>query len=691
MVSLKNGNSVGIAGQCCTPDDDGKSGKHCKRFTGSKKNKGCVSGGMSGGPLVAMSFEETKRKCEDNSLVMCKQSCDGMGCGYNALPVWSGLPCRTAWPPRLLPPPPPPTPTPTDRQPTPKPTEPVKPTEPATPTTCVESVTLSEAEDRCCEHIQGDLTFGTGFGPARQEVDLVLACLKEVVGDVMIDCNKDTALTSLSMPNLRKIGGSLKLVACPKLTRIGTPTLSSIGNPTASRRRHRHLQQKEAHAAATASSEAAAADARLSEASHGEAEGLMDYETAVASKFERKRLAREARLDRLRRPMARASTRSLLSSAVGLVMDGLDSLTSFDFPSLGSIFGGVSLSGLGELVTVGFDALTDITDDMNLDSLPWLQSLVAPVLSFANGLNFQNLGSLSALALDALTEVTNTISFDDVAVMDLSLGGLVSAGGVLLSNLGDLADLSLASLTDLGNGGLLAQGVEFLTNLDLSTLTTSLGDLLISAATAVGIDMSGLTTAFGDVSIADSCNLYTLSLDALKKIKGNLDIAGNCKLETVTAPLLQSVGLEMDFANDESIKEILMPALEEVGDVIVVDMPKLVDISWPRIKKAAGDVRIEGNPELGGVNFGKKKFEGVKGDTSMKDNPKLVKGCWDDATGGGWLGSLVTAFVPCNFWDEVGSGVELGQGGAWNSLTGLLVRAWNAVVDWISNLFNGFG
>ena len=41
------------------------------------------------------------------------------------------------------------------------------------------------------------------------------------------------ALTSLSMPNLRKIGGSLKLVACPKLTRIGTPTLSSIGNPTA--------------------------------------------------------------------------------------------------------------------------------------------------------------------------------------------------------------------------------------------------------------------------------------------------------------------------------------------------------------------------------------------------------------------------------------------------------------------------
>ena len=50
----------------------------------------------SSGGIHRASFSRAEWECEQRGLRLCKQSCAGQGCGYDELPVWTGLPCPTA-------------------------------------------------------------------------------------------------------------------------------------------------------------------------------------------------------------------------------------------------------------------------------------------------------------------------------------------------------------------------------------------------------------------------------------------------------------------------------------------------------------------------------------------------------------------------------------------------------------------
>ena len=39
-------------------------------------------------------FSRAVWECERRGLRLCQQSCAGQGCGYDYLPVWTGLPCQ---------------------------------------------------------------------------------------------------------------------------------------------------------------------------------------------------------------------------------------------------------------------------------------------------------------------------------------------------------------------------------------------------------------------------------------------------------------------------------------------------------------------------------------------------------------------------------------------------------------------
>jgi len=80
-----------IATQCCTRSGD------CRRYIGDNDDDGCVSGrsfGSKGTPYVEqLTYGEALERCRALDLVLCAQSCEGMGCGYNAHPVFTSLPC----------------------------------------------------------------------------------------------------------------------------------------------------------------------------------------------------------------------------------------------------------------------------------------------------------------------------------------------------------------------------------------------------------------------------------------------------------------------------------------------------------------------------------------------------------------------------------------------------------------------
>ena len=95
-VKTASWNRQTIAVQCCVPGkEDERSG--CRRWIGGNNDEGCFSGfsQASDGPpyITAHTYEEAVDICAANNLVLCKQSCYGMGCYYNSHPVFTNIPC----------------------------------------------------------------------------------------------------------------------------------------------------------------------------------------------------------------------------------------------------------------------------------------------------------------------------------------------------------------------------------------------------------------------------------------------------------------------------------------------------------------------------------------------------------------------------------------------------------------------
>ena len=43
--------------------------------------------------LTRATFSRAVWECQRRGLRLCQQSCAGEGCGYDAFPVWTGIPC----------------------------------------------------------------------------------------------------------------------------------------------------------------------------------------------------------------------------------------------------------------------------------------------------------------------------------------------------------------------------------------------------------------------------------------------------------------------------------------------------------------------------------------------------------------------------------------------------------------------
>eukprot|EP00663_Eupelagonemidae_sp_cell21sb_P009988 gene9988-biopygen5833 len=80
-----------IAAQCCEHDGT------CRRFVGTNTNEGCISRKWPN--VLPSTYSEAWNRCNMRNLVMCGQSstgggqCNGGGCSYDRLPVWTNITC----------------------------------------------------------------------------------------------------------------------------------------------------------------------------------------------------------------------------------------------------------------------------------------------------------------------------------------------------------------------------------------------------------------------------------------------------------------------------------------------------------------------------------------------------------------------------------------------------------------------
>ena len=86
-----------IATQCCVPDQAGASA--CRRAIGSRDDEGCVGGK----PPRAYTFAQAEALCAELDLELCSGSCQGKGCGYDKLPVWTKRECQSTGAPTAAP------------------------------------------------------------------------------------------------------------------------------------------------------------------------------------------------------------------------------------------------------------------------------------------------------------------------------------------------------------------------------------------------------------------------------------------------------------------------------------------------------------------------------------------------------------------------------------------------------------
>ena len=68
--------------QCCDTADTSDP-NNCRRYATSNDDAGCIGGW----PARATTFAQAAALCAAQGLSLCDISCNGKGCGYNALPV----------------------------------------------------------------------------------------------------------------------------------------------------------------------------------------------------------------------------------------------------------------------------------------------------------------------------------------------------------------------------------------------------------------------------------------------------------------------------------------------------------------------------------------------------------------------------------------------------------------------------
>ncbi len=200
---------------------------------------------------------------------------------------------------------------------------------------------------------------------------------------------------------------------------------------------------------------------------------------------------------------------------------------TFVAPKLTTINGDLKLAGYSN-VTINVPSLETITGKLSLQtSSSGTQTLTATALNSVAEIYITNISVPFTLSLPSLTTITNRLYATLSAQTALNLPNLHKVTNLL--TVSSLQDVDIPTLQSAG--GMVITSVTDLTDLSLSTLTTLTGDLTVQSNPQLAtMNLDALAQVGGSITIKDNPNLcfgYQDLIAAIQPWSGNWTISGN--------------------------------------------------------------------------------------------------------------------------------------------------------------------
>lgn len=240
-------------------------------------------------------------------------------------------------------------------------------------------------------------------------------------------------------------------------------------------------------------------------------------------------------------------------------------LTQITLNGIEIINGNLITSFCNGLQTIIAPALSQISNNFTLSSLPLLTSLNFPLLDNVNG----------GIYWDTLPELTN-VSFGSVTAPLHGLPGTNVDGDISILNTG-LSSLAFLNFTHYSNPALIwIKGNQQLNHVNLTGLSWGSNSLaIVNNGPSADIFLPNLRNA-GAVKISNAGHIY---IPSLTQTSASIEISNNT-IDVFSAPNLTDVG----------------------GSLFVYNNDLLDNLSMPLLKSAEGDITIANNSVLHTIN-----------------------------------------------------------------------------------------
>ncbi len=399
-----------------------------------------------------------------------------------------------------------------------------------------------------------------------------LACLERVDGGLFVE---DTLLSSVSLPALDRVGGTIAFRRNDALTEIDLPDLDRVGSFVVNG--NNLLTAFELPVLERT-------DERFGLYYHELLETVgvprltnVDGDLVLIGMPALKPLDFPA-LERVGGLVDMGSSFPFEVSFPSLVevggFDGFYAPTGISLPELTTVTESFSFYGaaMGDLVlpkletvgqrfqiqqddgttSVSAPALVSIGDDLVLYETSVLTSIDLPVLTSTSDVNLRYNDALQGLALDVTT-----------------------LDSIRLELNGSFGSLELPLLQQLGEGFLRGTGPT----LDLRSLTTVTGDFWVRFSGVVTPELAALETVGGQFNL-DGASILDPNLGNLRSV-GRLDV-GSDALQTLSLPSLTTVG-EFLFVRCPVLQSLDLPVLQDVGETVSIQAGSLTSVSLPAL------------------------------------------------------------------------------------------------------------
>jgi len=253
-------------------------------------------------------------------------------------------------------------------------------------------------------------------------------------------------------------------------------------------------------------------------------------------------------------------------------------VTYVEFTSLVAVQNGVNvdIEFMPSMTRLSFPKLTTVSDSLILSKNAVLSVIELPVLVTLVNLDISINPSLEVLSLPSLTSWPPGSFTADSTITALNLPALTDdATGKLTSDINFTNPLSLVTLN--------LSALVNATDLDLNNVDQAL----------MNLDISSLETVLGNVIVDARQVMEVFSAPKLASVGDNLNLSGQVAMTTISIPLLQSITNDAHFEACTVLNSLNLASLATVGGGFNANAnPLLTSLSFPALVSVTVNISI---------------------------------------------------------------------------------------------------